>query len=876
MKKSLFILSVLLTLAFPVSVRAQYYSINVDYGTMEAMSEAFTTEAAMEALHNENLQKIYDSYKAAEVASAGIFSSKYLDRRALTNLNLWDDRQENYYYNRIYKIVSRRIIPKMIVCAQLMIEDPSTAIYWGSYLLKTCDDVKSLCQQFENIVTNSTLSFNDIAFLEITEELKAVFNLAKLGGIDWKELFEHLGDDIEGAFSEENLKADLDNLISKGVGLANAGYNNGVNQLLQGTSFGGTFMEKLGSVLTLADNVRNMYEEYKDLSATQVLTAVIGQENIGNLFNLSDYNLTRWIDDWASAAQGRYYTQRVYIYRRDYGSEPLCNYNPPTDDNSILYGGEWYRINTTNPNFYPNSSQYETVLQNSESYAGWSREKVRQLNASGDGFTYSIYYSPLAYILSKSKSGQYAKAYAYSIQVTKSWNVKEEVYEAVFDSYSMDWNTFMAQMNARLNQYNENGDHRDIENVSELNDYIATHPTESNYTYYIGYDNRNYYQASNAQKIAGAASATFSITCHDGGTLGKGSTTYKCSDCGSSPSSHTKECSMYTTLTSASEIDTGELQAKITQLQQEAAHLQSQLDALNAENSELLRKMSQATTTEEYNQYQATYNSNKQKIRDLQSQLDTISQSIIDTRNAISDAEEGERAQTDDYTRIPQLMKSMKDAYGITWTDNGSWTGYTFIRNGTVGSVKGTVTFKATVSIARRPKYFLGIKIHRAIVQIDWELTSSWSDTSVAETMELDASKTDDENAAIVNQRLSELAQEHPSCSVSVEYSRSPGLDIEDTDGVRHLLWASDRLEIARGIEARLAKIYTDLATIEKFLHYKHTVRDWVRDLLPKLNADKNRKMNIAEKSRRRWMHNGGSDYYDWEEENNFYDDVEP
>ena len=233
---------------------------------------------------------------------------------------------------------------------------------------------------------------------------------------------------------------------------------------------------------------------------------------------------------------------------------------------------------------------------------------------------------------------------------------------------------------------------------------------------------------------------------------------------------------MYTTLTGTSEIDTGELQAKIAQLQQEAAHLQSQLDALNAENSELLRKMSQATTTEEYNQYQATYNSNKQKIRDLQSQLDTINKTI-------SEAEEGERAQTDDYTRIPQLMKSMKDAYGITWTDNGSWTGYTFIRNGTVGSVKGTVTFKATVSIARRPKYFLGIKIHRAIVQIDWELTSSWSDTSVAETMELDPSKTDDENAAIVNQRLSELAQEYPSCTVSVEYSRRPGLEIEDTDG---------------------------------------------------------------------------------------------
>lgn len=872
MKRLHIILMLMLTLAV-IPVKAQYYSINVDYGTMAAMSEAFTTEAAMEALHNENLQKIYDSYKAAEVASAGIFSSKYLDRKALTSLNLWDDRNENYYYNRIYKIVSLRIIPKIIVCARLMVEDPSTAIYWGSYLLKTTEDVKSLCQQFENVVTNSTLSFNDIAFLEISENLKTVFNLANLGGIDWKEIFEHLGDDIEGAFTEDNLKADLDNLISKGVGLANAGFNNGVSELLQGTSFGGTFMEKLCSVLTLADNARNMYDEYKDLSAAQVLTAVVGQGNIDNLFNLSDYNLTRWIDDYASATQGSYYTQRVYIYRRDAGSETLCDYNPPTDNNSILYSGEWYRINTEDPNFYPTSSQYEAALQNSESYAGWSREKVRQYNNRNDGFSYSMDYSTLAYTLSRSSSGQYAKAYAYSIKVTKSWDIREEVYEAVFDSYSMDWNTFMAQMNARLIQYNANGDHRDIEDSSDLDDYIATHPTEANYTYYIGYDNRNYYQASNAQKVAGAASATFSITCHDGGTLGKGSTTYKCSDCGSTPSSHTKECSMYTTLNGDAEVDIRELQARVIQLQQEASDLQNQIDALNSENSELLRLMSQATSTEEYNQYQATYNSNRENIRQLQSQLDAVNRNIAETRQAIEEAEGGEQAQTDDYTRIPQLMKTMKDTYGITWTNGGSWTGYTFIREGTIASVKGTVTFKATVSIARKPKYFMGIKIHRAIVQIDWELTSSWSDTHVAEILELDPSKSDEENAAIINRRMSELAQDHPSCAVTVEYTRRPGIETQDTDGVRHLLWASDRLEIAKGIEARLARIYTDLAMIEKFLHYKHTVRDWVHDLLPKLNADSHRKLNIAERSRRRWMHNGGSSYYDEELEDDNYDD---
>ena len=75
MKKIAAILTILFAMAVHPAI-AQYASINVDYKTMAAMSEAFTTEAAMEALHNENLQKIYDSYKAAEIASAGIFSSK--------------------------------------------------------------------------------------------------------------------------------------------------------------------------------------------------------------------------------------------------------------------------------------------------------------------------------------------------------------------------------------------------------------------------------------------------------------------------------------------------------------------------------------------------------------------------------------------------------------------------------------------------------------------------------------------------------------------------------------------------------------------------------------------------------------------------------
>ncbi len=875
MRRIAVILTVLFTMAYQTAI-AQYASINVDYKTMVAMSEAFTTEAAMEALHNENLQKIYDSYKAAEIASAGIFSSKYLDRKALTNLNLWDDKKENYYYTRIYNIVSKRIIPKTITCAQLMVEDPSTAIYWGSYLLKTTEDVKSLCQQFESVVTNSKLSFKDIAFLQIAEELKSVFNITNLGGVDWKNVFEHLGDDIEGSFTKENLERDLDNLIGKGVGMANAGFNNGVDELLKGTSFGGTFQQKLGSILTLVDNASGMYADFKSNNTQQVLTRLVGANKLQDLFSLGDYNLTKWVDDYSKASQGQYYTQRVYIYRRDYGSETLCSYTPPTDDDAILYGDHWYRINTKESNFYPNSSQYEAILSNSENHAGWSRKRVAELNGQDTKYSYRMNYDCQAYILSKKKSGQYAKAYAYSINVTKSWDIKEEVYEAVFDSYSMDWNTFIAQMNARLNQYNANGDHQEISNTDDLQQYIETHPEEANYTYYIGYDSRHYYTATDARKIAGSSSATFSITCHDGGTLGKGSTTYKCGSCGKNVSDHTKDCSMQTSLSGdGGAVQTGELNTKLTQLQQDVDHLQKELDALNNENSELLRKMSNAATTEEYNSYRTTYEKNKARINELQSQLDNTNDAIVQTKQAIQEAEEGEKAQTDDYNRIPQLMKAMKDAYGITWTDNGSWTGYTFIRHGTVGSVKGEVTFKASLTIARKPKYFLGIKIHRAIVQIDWQLTSSWSDTSVVETMDLDSNKSDEENAKLVNQRISELAKDYPNCDVTVEYTKSPGVETDDADGVRHLLWASDRLEIARNIEARLARIYTDLVMVEKFLHYKHSLLDWVHDLVPKLNADKDRKLTIAERCRRRWLHNSGSAYYEWEEEDNEYEQDE-
>ena len=123
----------------------------------------------------------------------------------------------------------------------------------------------------------------------------------------------------------------------------------------------------------------------------------------------------------------------------------------------------------------------EQALANSERYAGWSRSRVQQLNNSNDGYTYTINTRQQAYIISKGNK-QTKKAYAYEIHVTQSWNRTEVVYEDVFDSYSMDLNTFKAQLNARLSEFNDN---------------------EEGYVYYIASDARNYYQATDAAKIAG-------------------------------------------------------------------------------------------------------------------------------------------------------------------------------------------------------------------------------------------------------------------------------------------------------------------------------------------------------------------------------------
>ena len=814
------------------SVRAQYYSVNFDKKTVAAMATAFGTEYAAESYYEQQVAEILKHYNAAEVAAAGIFASKYLERKAKTDLGLWSSSTENYYYRRIHHMVTDKIMPKIWTVAKMMISSPQTALYWGSYLVKVCDDTKNLCMQFESAVTNSTLSFADIQFLEINKEIAAIFKLSEIGDVDFKGMIDDLASASKN-FSKENLKADIDNLYKMGANLAASGLQNIGDALLQQNSFHELFSGKVSKIGDLYSHYNALFESLDKNIGNTLLGMIGGKDGVAKLFNISDYNMTSWMTDYLDETKGNYYTQRWYIARRDRGSVSLCDYYPPTDDNSILNGDHWYRINTSDANFYPNSSEKEAILQNSENHAGWSRSKVQQMNNQKDGFTYTFSNYLSAYIISSKKKGQTKKAYAYEIHVRKSWDNVEEVYEDVFDSYSMDLNTFKKQLQARLSEYNDN---------------------EEGYTYYIGSDSRNYYQATDAAKLKGVETVTISVTCSDGVTLGQGTTQYKCRSCGKSLDNHSKECAMTTSVTE-NNLDLSELDAKQQEADSKVAMLESQIAQLETENKTLMRQIAGASV-EDAAKYRAQYNANKTQIDKLNAELKTWKQTQSDIANAKQEASQDNDVATDDYYRIPAIMNDCKAAFGLTWQDKGAWEGYSYVRKATMPNINGIITFKATLSLARKPKYFLGIKIHRAILQISWELTSEYTNTSVVEVMALDPNEDEQKKTEEVNRRISEIAQEYPNCKVTTEYARSEATETADNDGINHLLWSSDRLEIAREVDSRINKIYSDLVSLEKMMHYKRSILDVLKDVLPEIDDEQGKRKTILEECHDRWMNN--------------------
>lgn len=801
-----------------------WYSVNFDRKTEAAMASAYALEVATEAMNNEAIQKILDHYTSAEVATAGIFASKWFDRKALTNVGPFGTREENYYYFRIRTLVMNKIRPKLWSVASLMIKHPDKALYWGPYLYKTCNEVVQLCMMFETIVTNGKLTFQDIAaqgaFLIIGDDLKAIFDLTKFGEVDWAAVWNHLVNFGSG-LTKDDLKEDLDNLVNAGSAIAGAGVAVLDSTWTNASRIGTIFKQKPKEIIQLYYDYRDLYETFsnpaaiKDLVMAQLLST--DSTGVARLFTTDGYNVTSYVSDYIKEMQGQYYTQRWYIYWRDYGSELLCNYEPPMDDNSVLNGPEWYRVSTSDENYSATAADREAALSNSEGYAGWSRDRCNQLHQADPKYNYSFYPSMWSSRIFKQNSGKTTGyAYAYSIKVYKEWDSYEEVYEEVFDSQTMDLNAFKSMMDAKLLEYNSKEEDNDVPK-----------------TYYIGKDSKRYYQAADEKKVRGCVSVSFTLNCNDGAKLGEGNFQWKENgDQYHALDENSKRFAMESSLSAGP--NTSDIDAEINTWSQTVTNLQNQIKNLEDQNRDLLAQIAKVSV-EEAAPLREQYNGNVSQINSLRQQLNNAQTELNKLRNGKADMLADYYDEKDGTYRIPALMHDLEGAYNIEWSDAGSWSGFTFSRKGYVRGMNGSVTLKCNLKKVRGESWFINFwgirlfRIHRAILGVEWELTAEYSSSDVVDIMELDPEMSDRDKAAAVNQRMQEILKEYPNCSVDVDYAYSAPPEADNDEDSYHLLWVSDRLRIARQVDYRLSRIYAELLLLEKFMSSRESLLDYLK-----------------------------------------------
>ena len=801
-------------------------SINYDEQTAETMAKRFAELIAAESLYAKNVEKIRNDYEAALKATSLIFSQKYLERKALTELSNWKNSQENYYYRRAHDMVQNHIIPAMWNIGRQMVKDPATALYWGPYMYTTIEDTKNLCYEFESIVSNSTLGFSDINFIEFNPQIAALFQLSKMGGQDWKTALQQFNIS-DGTFSKENMQAAVDNMKNIIKNLPNTAVNNVTQSVMDGAEFDGNLLAKIQSVATVAENINTLYNNLSNNGAQTLINILgIGDANVNKLFVRSNYNVEEWANDYVrEIALSQYYTQHWYIETETKKIE-MQSFTPNVAD---CPNSPWRRFSVRNGETIITDIDDETLRRAAERLYGWSQLKVDELNAADGIYTYKI-----SYELKKASIPATAQRFfyaAYAIHVTKESKSSQIVYDAVFDSQTMDWATFQAELNSRLAVYNNNIQGK---------------------IYYVNSDEKRYYQTATESQMTSCEQAVFNVSCHNETQLASGDTKYPCSHVGKEGTlkPECRDCSMID-----KEIFTtqeAEINAQVADLNEHITGLQNTIKRLEEEN-EVLTERIKTASQEDIAIYQEKIADNNAQIAILMKDLQESINALAGYTDIYNEMVKMDSLQVNLNYRINNIMADAQTKYQITWTNSGSWSSYTFKRKGTLPSGIGTVTLTASLSVEKPALYILGLKLRNGIVRIDWSLDGVIYNDFVADILSFDESVSDKDKAAQVNKKLSDLMKENPDCEVSVDYVKSAPIDEDNTEDTYHLLWASDRIDIARTIDMRLSQIYADLVVLNKMLSYRYTIADLKQHALNKLDWEQGKKRTVIENSLQRW-----------------------
>ena len=848
-----FIAIILLILPVTSMSAQSYHAINIDAKTVAAMTAAYAIEEETERKTASDVDSILGHYTKASLSTAGIYLSKLKDRNAMREVGVFGS-DENYYYQRILYLVKDGIMPKLIVVAAKMVKQPDNALYWGPYLFKTTKNVEQLCKQFELVVTNGKLSFKDVTFLVINEKLQKVFDLAQLGNVNWKELLEKVGD-----FNIKAAKEDIKNDIGKlGGVLATAGKGVVDSNMRDISAIGRIFKSKPSEIYQLYQTFRSKYESIRNAGNVKaILMGVIGSNSadaVSRLFQVDNYSITGYVSNYIKELQGQYYKQRWYIYSDDSGSKVLCDYKPKAEANYDDQWNGWLHFVSPRDNEYCHvltSSEMASAKTESERLAGWNQAKVDKYNKEHPG-----HHATITYVLQHEnrresyKHGWGARHYkrhcfyAYSIKIVDSWSIKHEVHEENFDSESMDEETFKKRMESQLKYWNS---------------LESDKPILQRITYKLGNDARKYYTIADENKMKGCNSVVFLAKCDDGATLAEGSFNWKENGNQGKHLEDPKSKNFALDKTQVSTNGANELQQKKKSCQDEIKSLENQIRSMDKQMSSLISQMNQAKMAHDNNKVaalRAQYDTVSNNQAALKRQLSQVQSNLAQIDNAIAEYYKDLNEDNGSPYRINSNMRELASLFQLSWQDAGEWVNgdgqYIFVRHAYCAQVKSQVTYTAVLKLQSKPKHFLGIRIHRAILSVDYKLSAAYSAENVIETMNLDMSLSEKERAAKVNERQKQLMEDMPDCSITVRYNYAKNMPNEEGSDAIHLLWASDRLDVARDVEYQLSVIYSQLVLLEKVMNDRQTIKDFLTNQLLNPITRKSRG-TIAEYALGRW-----------------------
>lgn len=834
-----FILFLLLTV---LSVRAGYaaswVSINHDKKTIGMMVGALYAENMTEKKSNEALKEILSNYKSAAIASTGIYLKEYMEHKAMSDPTSYFTSSKEYFYYRHIFDTAVGIGKSVSQLSPYLVKSPEKIFYWGTYMFQTCDETIELCKLFQSVCTNGKLGFEGIRFRELAPDLKKFVNPVKM---DLKNYEEKLNDltSTKGLedLNESDLQEALYDVTQAGVSIAASGWH-GVDDLALNLNPHSRIVKALKMKYTdavyLYEGFRETREQMQRLANINAIKNTIrnlievnGHEVADRIFHIADYNVNTYMADYVRNESDGYFTQRYYIYSEDAGTKVLCNYSPKPDANRDKPWVGWLHFISPEDKVVCHimtPSEDAAARSTSERLSGWSQVSVDKYNIEHPGHNASITYSLLHENLNETYKHLWGKThtkrhcfYGYAIKVVDIWNTKSVVYDAVFDSRTMNKQVFEEQMKMKLAELNSEGD----ESV-----------------YKIGYDDPVPYQSASPSELAQASTATFTLDCQSGEKLASSSLQWKENgNQGNSLTPSSINFAMETELDlSSMKKDLNAMDRLIEENAQAMRQKNQEIAALNIEYKTTFTLMQEESRRGNYTKYQELRKQLKEldnKIQSLKKQYSDLEVESSTLKNKREELNEDYNDTTDGGNRLPAIMKSLESAFGLTWKGDGQWdtsdgSCYRYTRKANYRNL-GELTFKAELTLYSGPKHFIGIRIHRAKLNIDWKLTNENPHSDVVEVMQLNKEWSDKEKADKVNERISYWLQSNPNCTCRVEYNKENKDSLNDVDDAAHLLWVSDRLAIASEIDSRLTKIYSDLQFLLGYYKVKSSIKDFLK-----------------------------------------------